>query len=144
MRVVIAIKRIAAITLLVAFFLPLSQCSVREIKTPDTASVPTVAVTYAYATYEDPLPTAVLSYAGFLWPLAFAIAGLLRSQVLRRRGVAPIEMLLCVGSGYVLYALATWGETRYGAYIAATAIGLYFVSASADVAIRVRESLRSG
>jgi hypothetical protein len=68
----------------------------------------------------------------------------LKPQVLRRRGVAPIEMLLCVGSGYVLYSLATWGVTRYGAYVAATAIGLYFVSASADVAIRIRESLRSG
>jgi len=144
MRLIIAVKRIAAIVLLVAFFFPLSQCSVMEEKTPGEASVPKVVVRYAYATYDEEFPTPVLAYAGFLWPLGFAIAGLLRPPLLRRRGVALIEMVLCVGSGYVLYLLASWGETRYGAYVAATAIGLYFVSASADVAIRVRAALRSG
>lgn len=144
MQLIIAVKRIAAIVLLLAFFLPLSQCSVMEKQSPGKASVPSVEVTYAYATYDEEFPTPVLAYVGFLWPLGFSIAGLLRPPLMRRRGAALSEMVLCVGSGYVLYVLASWGETRYGAYVAATAIGLYFVSASADVAIRVRAALRSG
>jgi hypothetical protein len=144
MRLIIAVKRIAAMVLLVAFFLPLAQCTVMTTK-PGKVSEPVVDVTYAYATYDEEFPTPVLAYVGFLWPLAFAIAGLLRPKLLRHRGVALIEMTLCVGSAYVLYMLVTLGgDIRYGAYVAATAIGLYFVSASADVAIRWRAALRSG
>ena len=46
------------------------------------------------------------------------------------------EILLCLGSGYLIWALSSIGERLSGAYVAFSGIGLYLIAV-------VRDSIRS-
>jgi hypothetical protein len=138
MSKIVACKRMAAILLLLAFFLPLSQCTVEQ-QTPDGKAVePTTVVTSAYSSHEWPSADALATYGSFLWPLMLAVASLIWPALSKRAAIGVLELLLCAGSAYVLLTLIYFGDIRYGAYVAAGAIGTYFIATSVELAARLR------
>ena len=134
----IAIKRLAAIFLLVAFFLPLSQCTVAERPETKTTELE-VIVTYAYSAHKWPSVNALATYAAFLWPLTLSIASLVWPRLNQKWTIGIIELLLCAGSAFILFGLTYFGALRYGAYVAGGSIGLYFITTSVELAARVRK-----
>ena len=135
----IAIKRLAAIFLLVAFFLPLSQCTVEE-RNPETkATELKVIVNYAYSGNGWPSADTLPTYAAFLWPLALSLASLVWPSLNQKWTIGVLELLLCAGSGFMLFALTYFGTLRYGVYVAGGSIGLYFVTTSVELVARVQK-----
>lgn len=140
MSVVVAIKRIAALCLLISFFLPLSQCTWQGAR--DEA--PQVVVIYAYSAYSWPSLGRASVYAAFFWPAALSIAVLVW-PALRRRGrtVAALELLFTLGSAWMVFVLAPLGSLRYGGYLAWGAVAVYFCAALADLLVRFLQRRRS-
>jgi len=138
-KAIAAIKRLAAISLLVALFLPLSRCAL-ETEDPQTKAVErTVSVTYAYTAYRAPIADALATYAAFLWPLLLATARLMWPVLNRKWSVEILEVVFCLGSAYELMRLTFFGEWLYGAYVAAVSIGVYLIGALVELAARARE-----
>lgn len=135
-----AIKRFAAIMLLAAFFLPLSQCSAPKQNVETKVFEQEVRVTYAYTAHEWPSVEALATYAAFLWPLMFGIASLVWPNLNQKWTVGGLELLLCLGSGFMLYALTFFDSLRYGGYIAWGAIGMYFITTSVALIARIRKT----
>ena len=133
------IKRIAAIFLLVAFFLPLSQCTITMPNAETKAIEKKTHVIYAYTAYEWPSVQSLATYAAFIWPLTFGIASLVWPSLNQKWMIGVLEMLLCVGSGFTLFGLSFLGSLQYGGYIAWGAIGIYFITTSVEFATRIRK-----
>jgi len=139
LRTTVVIKRVAALFLLVAFFLPLSQCTV-EVPTSETRAIERqVIVTYAYSRDKWPSVDALAIYVTFLWPLLFAVASLISPSVSGKLAIGIVEILLCVGSGFMLFTLTYIGMLKYGAYVAMGSIGVYFIATSVQLVARMRK-----
>ena len=138
--VAIAAKRLAAIALLAALFLPLSRCTLEEHDPQTKATKQTVSVTYAYSGHSWPSVDALADYAAFLWPLLLAVARMIRPGLNQRWSVQLLELALCLGSAFILFRLTIGGEWLYGAYIAAAAIAAYFTTVLAELAARLRRA----
>jgi len=140
----LVIKRVAAILLLLAFFLPLSQCTDSKTNPETKAIEKEVTVTYAYSGFEWSESIGDLAYeaavcAAFLWPLVLSIASLIRSSLNQKLTIGILELLLCIGSWYMLNVITSFGELRYGAYLAYGSIGLYFITTLVQLVVRIRE-----
>lgn len=133
LRTIVRIKRVAAVFLLIAFFLPLSQCTA-ETANPDTKTLERRAtVTYAYAAHEWPSVDAVATYGAFIWPLVFAVTGLVRPRPGYKLTTPLLEILFSAGSGYILLTLIIFRAPLYGWYIASASIGAYFIATLAGL-----------
>ena len=116
-------KRIAALTLVISFFLPLSQCSVVPPAGQEHQDVKSEVV-YAYSAYRWPSFGSFAAVAAFVWPLLFAFRGNTSTKIL----ISGLELLLCAGTGFMLAALTYVGSWLFGAYLAALAICTYFLA----------------
>jgi hypothetical protein len=140
MSLVQKIRMGAAIVLLCAIFLPLSQCSQHG----DNSSPPTSqALAHSHhlfprsdADFQYEYGIGELGFSGrglltlvaFAWPLAL----LIWSQRLRHSRFLWIlyvaELFLCAGTVYWLGALTMGGRLLYGAYIVVSATAVYALS----------------
>ena len=73
----------------------------------------------------------------FSWPLMMLLIKWRSRRIRESQATQCVEILLCLGSGYVIWALSSFGERLVGAYVALTGIGLYLMAAVGD-------SIRSG
>lgn len=131
-------KRIAAITLVISFFLPLSQCSVTPPPEKEHQEVKSEVV-YAYSAYEWPSLGSFATLAAFVWPLWFAFKGNKSPKML----VSGLELLLCTGTGFMLVALTYVGSWLFGAYIAVLAICTYFLATVSQILMQLRSNAAS-
>jgi hypothetical protein len=135
----VVVKRLAAVVLLIALFLPLSQCSKHEWDPQTKASKITVTVKYAYAVSE-PVVDAAAAYGAFLWPALFACAFLLWPSLNHMWTVAMLEVVLCLASAYELVHLVYYHDLLlYGTYVTAGAIGAYLIAVLLQIAFRIRK-----
>jgi hypothetical protein len=144
----------AAIVLLCAIFLPLSQCSQHgddSAPTPQALSharhfFPRSDTDYQYQYGVKGLGLSlrgVLTLIAFVWPLGFAIWN-------RRFGQPPRfwwifyggELLLCAGTIYVVGALTLGGRWLYGAYVGEVAISIYACTSLILIFDRIRNRFR--
>lgn len=155
----------AAIILLCAIYLPLSQCSRNgeNLKPPTTQALahsrhlfPRSDSDYEYqyaikdviAVGTNPKDNGlrgVMTLVAFLWPLGFAIWSS-KSEFPRFWWIFFAgELLLCAGTAYWIYALAygTSGRWLYGGYVAEGAIAVYAITTLAAIGKRLRKSSRS-
>ena len=131
----ILLKRVAAIILMAAFFLPLSQCSGTDSET----GVTKVYVTYAYSA-DWPSVNPLTAAAAFTWPLALSIATLVWPRLNQKWPIGIIELVLCAGSALVLVVLIAFcDKVLYGTYVAGGSIGLYFTTTLVALGSRVRK-----
>ena len=134
MSAIRAIRLTAAIALLCATCLPLSQCSKTDAPRPPATS--SLARTlfprnndqfgYEYAIGEIGFTSVgVLTLLAFTWPLLFAtIAGRLhRARFLWIQH--STELLLCGGTIYWLHCLTFSGSWLYGAYVVILSVAVF-------------------
>ncbi len=143
----IKIKRWAAIFMLLAFFLPLVQltrCTTFRLPDGTTVDEEHIVDIYAYSDKWGLIERALL-YTAFLWPLIFSVTSLIWPGLNQKSFINVLELLLCVGSGFILglfmyfYLHDPKAHTRYGLYVAWGSIGLYFVTTSVELVARVRK-----
>ncbi len=114
MAILRRVRLFAAILLLLASVMPLSECSWTH-----GDSSPGYGYEYAYALGPTVGALTVLAY---IWPLVFAV--LFRKQLSLRLRVLfqTFEVLLCAGSIYWIRELTCSGRWLYGAYISIGAV----------------------
>ena len=139
-----AIKTVSAIIMLVAFFLPLSQCHLVErievktiegskiiIENDESASEPKEIVIKASESFEiDSLDSWVVLLA-FLWPTVLTVFYVVSKKRMTHI-VRIVEPLFCILTAYFIGQALLLGEILYGGYIWAGAISIYFVAAIVD------------
>lgn len=153
------IRLSAAIALVCAIFLPLSQCSehgTRATRTPEALGhsrhfFPRDGDGFSYqyaiksviAGLKNPKDNGLallVTLIAFLWPLGFAIWSR-QSEFARFWWVFySVELLLCAGTGYLVYSAAFGRDARwlYGFYVAEGAVAIYASSALILFAHRLR------
>lgn len=126
------IRRLAALALMVSFFLPLAQCTRK-----DAQGVVATSELRAVSAYHWPSKEAAATLALFAWPALAQLAALRRRQVPRHPWLALAgEVLLCALSAAWVGWLALWGHSlRYGAFVAWAALAAYL---GAGLAPRLR------
>jgi hypothetical protein len=150
----------AAIVLLCAIFLPLSQCSSRggDTETPQAYAQARhlfpqddddfkyqYATNYLFTGFMRPREDGLLgalTLTVFLWPLAFAIWSR-KSKLPRFWWIFYSgELLLCAGTAYWVHALTQGGRWLYGAYVGEVAIAIYACTTLIFVFDRIRNRFR--
>jgi L-lactate permease len=134
---VLPIRRLrvgAAIVLLGAVFLPLSECSRRENHPPPNPTTvgqklfpqtnPDFAYQYAFRVIDFSV-AGVLTVVAFVWPLLFVLVVDQRRGSRLRRTFLVIELLLCAGTLYWAHAIMLGGTWMYGAYLVLAAVVLF-------------------
>jgi uncharacterized membrane protein len=160
MSILQKLRLIAAIVLICAIFLPLSQCSRQgqgqdhDVNSPqalahsrhlfprsDDEYVYWYGISYvstAYASPKDNGLSGAVTLIAFLWPLGFAIWSR-KSQFPRFWWVFYlVESLLCAGTIYWVYALTLGGRKLYGFYVAEGAIAIYAITTVIIIVTRLR------
>lgn len=141
MKTLMIVKRIAAVCLLLAFVLPLSQCSQRQSNgstqlpslstqaaSPSSlsASAPhDSSLTYAYRADPNDTFFTLANYFAFIWPAIFASCLFVRPQLEQRLALRLIELVLCLVSALIILRLTGFGSLLFGGYLAWSALGLY-------------------
>ena len=144
MAILQKIRLVAAIVLVCAIFLPLSQCS----RQGNSASWTPEALAHsrhlfprsdkdfdyyygigslqaAFMSPKDYGMNGALTLIAFLWPLGFAIWSR-KSKLTRFWWIFYAgELLLCAGTAYWVYTLTFGGRRLYGFYVAEAAIAIY-------------------
>jgi len=156
-----AIRRLAALALLVALFLPLSRCSDSSsaakpsprVEAPETAEAaqpgqppaPARAYKYFYAwtNFKAGSAGSWLIFLVFLWPLPF-----LAFEWTRRGGPLPlwvpaVQLPLAVGAATLLYYRTFLDELWVGGYLAYIALGSFAAALLAEIALRAARRART-
>ncbi len=114
------IRLLAAILLLLSCVMPLSDCSLVHHDTRTTYG-------YEYTYGFGPL-WGTLTVIAYLWPLILLLLFRKRASLRVRLLLQTLELLLCVGTIYWLYNLASAGKLLYGAYVAFGAAIIFTVA----------------
>jgi hypothetical protein len=167
MMAVILMKRIAALAVLIAFFLPLSQCSSRvseeSATTPvnqkitnsevnketvqasamaadsvDKASAKSVQKNYAYKEAPWLSWRAFFMYGIFLWPCLLVLMATWRSNWQSKLPVNIVELGLALSSIAVLIFFNLFYELLFGAYLALAGWTMYGLAAASVLWQRLR------
>jgi len=138
------IKLTLGILMLAALFVPLSQCS-RGSKENALPPPPKTGwqkifprsdaqVEYDYgAKHLDLSLHGVLSLVAFGWPFVLALLGR-RVRGKRRAWILyALEILLCAGTGWWIYAVTEGGTRLWGAYFVFALVGVYGLTALRDL-----------
>lgn len=132
------VKRTAAAFLLIALFLPLSQCTVQT-PNPDTKTIEvTTTVTYAYSANEWPSLDALETYGAFLWPFLLGVTTWFWPRLNHKPTVPLLEIPLCGSLGYLLAIRLFTGTPLYGWYVATIAMAAYFFAALTELVVYAR------
>ncbi len=144
----IKIKRWAAVFMLLSLFLPLAQLKqCTTFRLPDGTSVTGEHIVDIYAynqawtekEYTETPLFLLAVYVAFLWPLILSITSLIWPGLNQKWYINVLELLLCVGSVYMLGGITFFQNLRYGFYVAGGSIVLYFVTTLAELVARVRK-----
>jgi hypothetical protein len=108
------IRLIAAIVLVCAIFLPLSECSLLR---NDYSR----AYGYEYVYSSFGVIFGVITVLAFSWPLIFVLFLRKRDRFRSQLFLQLLELLLCAGTIYWLNALAAGERWLYGFYLGVTA-----------------------
>lgn len=142
----IQLKRVAAICLLVAFFLPLTQCTQTTPRDQaSTSSQPSqathVSAEQVFASTADknsPLQSTANALL-FLWPVCFMLLTLLRPQLDEHFALRHLELALCLFSIVFLLRLTAFGSLLPGGYLAWGALFSYTLITVLRLLSRIRQ-----
>lgn len=130
------IKRLSAVVLMLAFFMPLSQCSAPQKE--NSKEPPEIIVKYAYSqNTESPLAT-LASVAAFFWPALLAVVFTIKKVLSSRILFKLLELIFCLGTGYMLVMLNIFGKPLYGSYVATSAISIYGLLTLYEIFVIIR------
>jgi hypothetical protein len=135
------IRMVAAIVLLGAIFLPLSQCSQHGANSSPPTSQALAHSHHLFPRSDNDFEyeygirelgfswRGLLTLVAFAWPLAFLIWSQRLEQTRFLWILYVAELFLCAGTVYWLGALTMGGRWLYGAYIVVGATAVYALSA---------------
>jgi len=69
----------------------------------------------------------------FSWPIFMLLAKWKSTKTGKSQVTQWLEILLCLGSGYILWTISSFGERLFGAYIALSGMALYLIAAAKDI-----------
>lgn len=143
------LKRLAAFGLLIAFFLPLSQCSLQEKNTSEKSLTQTVqaakmaqndGIIYANRADKDGTLFTLANGFAFFWPSLFVLLTFSNSRIEQNLAVRLCEILLCLGSAVILLRLTSFGTLLVGAYLAWSSLGIYSTITLFNFIVRIRRT----
>lgn len=123
MNAIFNIKRLSAVVLMFAFFMPLSQCS--ALRKESSNSAPEVIIKYAYTQDKNSPLELYVNIAVFFWPILMVVLFSYKKPLRSFLLIKFLELLFCIGTGYMLVTLNIFGKPLYGSYVACFAISLY-------------------
>lgn len=131
-------RRVAALALLVALFLPLSRCS-----DSSSAPHPTYRYFYAWTDFEADSAGSWLIFLVFLWPLPF-----LAHECTRRGRPVPlwvqaVQLPLAAGAVTLLYYRTFLDELWVGGYLAYAGLGSLAAALLAEIALTIARRARA-
>lgn len=147
------VRLIAAIVLICAIFLPLSECSKQPINShPFGKSIserlfPRTNGDFSYQygyEYVDLSIGGALAVLAFTWPLIFALFFRRRFRSRLRLFLQVLEVLLCAGTIYVIHALAFGDRWLYGLYVGVAAVAAFTCAGLASWFIDTRHGAKEG
>jgi hypothetical protein len=124
----------AAVVLVSAIFLPLSECSKSDNHPPVVSKsfsetlFPQTNADFSYQygfRYINFTVLGIVTLLAFVWPLLFVVFADKRTSLRARRVLSLLELLLCAGSLYWVHAIMLEGRWLYGAYIVLAAIAVF-------------------
>jgi hypothetical protein len=137
------LRIIATALVLFSLFLPLSRCERKPIVLKDgkiTIVEKNGPVTFSYHYPRDWFVLTEwqgwLALFTFSWPLMMLLIRWRSRKIREFQATQWVEIILCLGSGYMIWKLSSIGERLSGAYVALSGIGLYLIAA-------VKDSIRS-
>ncbi len=126
------LKRVAAVCLFSALFLPLTQCSPatkpeQSQQTSVQKQVKSALDTRVFASSadSDSIALTTVNIFIFIWPLLLSLLTWIRPQLDEHFSLRHIEVLLSLCSFIFLYRLTAFGEPLFGAYLAWSALSAY-------------------
>lgn len=129
MRFLRILKRVAAVLILISFFLPLSRCTRATEHADDAGKVATSTVEhtdYSAMSIVEPELGGVIILFLFVWPLFLQLVLASRFQHFERSYLVLVgEIILLTATCMVAFQLASMGEIRYGAIVFAVAAVVY-------------------
>ena len=123
MSPVITIKRVFALILLLAFFMPLSQCTTYDPNNEEAA--PIINIDYGYSNKQILSLDMAISIAAFSWPMFLQLLIAIRKALNISIWYKSLELVCCLGTAYMLFIINIFGKPLYGSYIAVIALGFY-------------------
>jgi hypothetical protein len=143
------LKRLAAVGFLIAFFLPLSQCTTSEKnigEKPPAQNSQSAKMTQSdgiiYAARMDKGNTLLTLTNGiaFFWPVLFMLLVFFRPEVEQSLSIRLSEILLCLGSAFILLRLTSFGTLLPGGYLGWIALGVYSTITLFNFITRIRRT----
>jgi hypothetical protein len=143
MKICLMIRRIAAILLLVALFLPLSRCSeqrsaeqtdVVQAGAENAAASQTYRYYYAWTDFDVLSPASWLVFVAFLWPLPFLACEIAAKKREARIWWSAAQLLLAGGAITLIYYRTFLNELWVGGYLAYFSLGGYSLALVAEIA----------
>ena len=155
------VRRLSALILLAALFLPLSRCSDQTgvgtpeagaadaagpVQAPVQAQAPGSAASYTYyyawTDFDASEPWSWLIFVVFLWPLPF-----LAREILARGRAVPvwmsaIQIPLGAGSITLVYYRTFLNELWIGGYLAYIGLGAYSLALAAEIVLGILRKAR--
>ncbi len=126
-------KRLLAMLILMCFFIPLSQCTVKapvsKHTIPETSSTTEVFIPVAAVQFKE--IDEVVIIALFAWPLVVLAFRRRVHTVAKEILVNSIELIFSATSfSYLVWVFHLWDEVRCGGIIALTTYSAYFLTSS--------------
>lgn len=153
---IVRIKRVSAVLLFVAMFLPLSRC-VRPADTqPPQAPAnqaapgqpaapqavahpePTITYTYAWTNFRYDEPSGYLIFLAFLWPIPVLLYEAFGRKVWLIKVLLWLQLPLCAGSAWLIEMRSLFEERWVGTYLADFSLALYGLAALAAVVLEIK------
>ncbi len=137
MKNVSILRIVTAALILCSLALPLSRCGHYSAESENvTAAAKDEPVGFDYMYPKDWFDLTDwqgwVALFSFSWPL-IVIFGRWRSRKIRESRITPwTEIVLCLGSGYVIWSISSFGERLWGAYVVLSGMALYLTAAVRD------------
>jgi hypothetical protein len=144
------IKAVAAVLLLTSFFMPLSSCRYElakdafvrnpagEREKPVLVKRKEPDVSYAYELLDIDDYEAWLIVLAFTWPIPLLLYERFGRRSSVRRSLIFLGLLLCIGSGYMVWAITFAEDLLYGAYVAFAALVCFFAASLLEAYFIIR------
>ena len=158
-------KQIAGLVLIITFFLPLSRCEMKKVEVQqapfsvegkDNIAVNSSKITESssneksdsdknipYKMFSAKKLISWLMLLSFFWPIPLLLYFHFGKSKTILAGLTLVEPLACIGSGYMVWAISTFGDILFAGYLALGAILIYFIASCHDNYVLIKRFIKN-
>ena len=146
------IRRVSAVLLLVALFLPLSRCSEQGTMNKEgagsgdvlgAAAPESYRYYYAWTDFQALSIASWLVFIAFLWPLPFLAYEIASRPRAARLWSSVVQIPFAAGSIALIYFHTFLNELWVGGYLAYISLGAYSLALTAEIIIGIYRKVKS-